>query len=166
MKKLFAITLLLLTGLTASAQGTWSTGMNEADELKGEKGGPYYCYDLEGMGSFVLWDWEDWSFKILTEKGTFDVWYDKAKIRHYILFTMGLYTEEGKLVEKFDDALEADHIEMKSAWMNKKWTHYIYDRKKIKKMFRALKSGNGYVRIVCKRRGQPDFDLKITPYNL
>jgi hypothetical protein len=50
MKKLFAITLLLLTGLTASAQGTWSTGMNEADELKGEKGGPYYCYDLEGMG--------------------------------------------------------------------------------------------------------------------
>ena len=43
MKKLFALTLLLLTGLTASAQGTWSTGMNEADELEGEKGGPYYC---------------------------------------------------------------------------------------------------------------------------
>ena len=35
MKKLFAITLLLLTGLTASAQGQWTTVKVEADELKG-----------------------------------------------------------------------------------------------------------------------------------
>ena len=60
MKKLFAIAFLLFAVLTASAQGTWSTGMNEADELKGLLGGPYYRYDVEGMGSFILWDWEDW----------------------------------------------------------------------------------------------------------
>ena len=62
MKKLFAIAFLLFAVLTASAQGTWSTGMNEADELKGLLGGPYYRYDVEGMGSFILWDWEDWKF--------------------------------------------------------------------------------------------------------
>ena len=165
MKKIILF-VMLLAAMNASAQGKWTTGFNEADELKGQEGGPFFRYDLEGMGSLILWNWEDWGFKILTENGTFDVWYNEANTHHFVRFTMGLYTLDGKLKEKFDDVLEADHIEMKSAWMNKKWTHYIYDRKKIKKMFRALRSGDGYVRIVCKRRGAPDFDLKITPYNL
>ena len=33
-------------------------------------------------------------------------------------------------------------------------------------MLRALKSGEGYVRVVCARKGAEDFDIKITPYNL
>ena len=137
MKKLIAIVLLLVSVLTASAQGKWSTGATEADELKGVLGGPYYRYDVEGMGAFILWDWEDWDFKIQTDNGTFDVLPDEEKKSHFILFTMGLYSLEDKLIMKFNDALEADHIDMKSAWMNKKWTHYIYDRKKIKKMFKT-----------------------------
>ena len=35
MKKLLVITLMMLSGIAATAQGVWSTGMNEADELKG-----------------------------------------------------------------------------------------------------------------------------------
>ena len=76
MKKLLTIALMLLAGLTVSAQdGTWTTGVNEPDELKGTDGGPYYCYDIEGEGSFVVWNWDDFLFKINTHKGLFDVWY-------------------------------------------------------------------------------------------
>jgi len=47
---LFAITLLLLTGLTASAQGQWTTVKVEADELKGVKGGESYQYSVDSIG--------------------------------------------------------------------------------------------------------------------
>lgn len=32
-------------------------------------------------------------------------------------------------------------------------------------MVKAMQSGDGYVRIVVKRKETPDFDLKITPYS-
>lgn len=164
MKKLFTIAMFLLAGLTVSAQkGTWTTGYNEADELKGLEGGPYYLYEQEGMGSFVLWDWNDWAFKITTDNGTFDLWHNDYGL-YWVNFTIGLYDKDGNLVTKFSDQLEADHIKGKTAWMNKKWVHYIYNKNKLKKMFKALKSGNGYVRIFCKRRNAEDFDLKIMPY--
>jgi len=73
MKKLFTIVLMLIAGLTVCAQGTWSTGTIEADDLKDEKGGVFYRYDLEGIGSLILRDWEGWEFKIITESGQFDV---------------------------------------------------------------------------------------------
>ena len=62
--------------------------------------------------------------------------------------------------------MTVDHNNKQSAWINKKWTHYFYNKNKIKKAFRALKEGKGYVRIVCARKSAQDFDLKITPYNL
>ena len=48
MKKLVTTALMLLVVLTANAQGSWSTGMREGDELKGDNGGPYYRYEVEG----------------------------------------------------------------------------------------------------------------------
>ena len=56
MKKLFAITLLLLTGLTASAQGQWVTVKVEADELKGIKGGESYQYSVDSIGYIEIAD--------------------------------------------------------------------------------------------------------------
>lgn len=178
MKKLLTIALLLV-GMTASAQkdstttaivqvaqeGMWSTGMNEADELKGIKASPYYCYDMEGMGSFILWNFDDWNFKIITEKGMFDVWHNKYG-NYYVKVIMGLYTLDGKLIEKFDNTIQADHTDGKSAWINKNWLYYPSHRKKLRKMMRALKSGDGYIRIVCPRKGMPDFDMKVTKYVL
>ena len=54
MRKLLAIALWLLC-MTAGAQesGIWSSGMNEADELKGSVAGPWYRYDVDGVGSFI-----------------------------------------------------------------------------------------------------------------
>lgn len=178
MKKLLTIALLLV-GITANAQkdstttaivqvaqeGMWSTGMNEADELKGTKAGPYYRYDMEGMGSFILWNFDDWNFKIITEKGMFDVWHNNYG-NYYVKVIMGLYTLDGKLIEKFDNTIQADHTDGKSAWINKNWLYFPSHRKKLRKMMRTLKSGDGYIRIVCPRKGMPDFDMKVTKYVL
>jgi hypothetical protein len=163
MNKLLTIALMLLIELTANAQGTWSTGIREADELKGDNGGPYYRYEVKGDGGLVLWDWDDWEFKIFTTKGGFDVWYYEKSGFRYIRITMGLYTLDGKLTDKRDIELAADHTH-KEAWINKKGMYYPATRKMIKKMLKALKSGDGYVRIICAREGTTDFDLKITPY--
>ncbi len=92
MKKLLTIGMLLLAGLTAKAQGVWSTGVIEGDALKGTPTRTYYQYDVEGMGSFILFDWEDWYFHIFTDKGTFDVQYSSS-VGHHISFSMGLYTK-------------------------------------------------------------------------
>ena len=111
MKKLLTIVLLLVTGLTASAQGKWSTGTIEADDLKDEKGGVFYRYDLEGVGSIILRDWNDWEFKIITESGQFDSFEMNDEISHGIFYTFGYYTDDNKLEFKFkDDRLEVDHI--------------------------------------------------------
>ena len=166
MKKLLTIALLMLAGLTASAQeGTWSTGMNEADELKGTLGGPYYRYDVEGIGSFILWDWEDWNFKIITDKGKFEDTFAPNTGNYYVMISMGLYTPDGHLTDIFENSL-AIHRDGKSAWINKNWMYKTSHKKMIKKMFHALKSGEGYVRIVCKRKDMSDFDLKITKYDI
>jgi hypothetical protein len=163
MKKLLTIALMLLVELTANAQGTWSKGMLEGDELKGTTDGPYYLYEVEGMGSFVVWDFDDWAFKINSENGVFDVWHNNQG-SHYIYVTLGLYTLDGKLTEKWEGTIKADHVALKMAWINKNAIYYPSTRKKLKKMFRALKSGEGYVRIISKRRNVEDFDLKVMPY--
>lgn len=165
MKKLLVFTLMMLSGMTVKAQGVWSTGMNEADELKGLLGGPYYRYDVEGIGSFILWDWEDWKFRIITDKGKFEE-HISSSGNWYVSISMGLYSPDGKLTEKFENSIESDHSSPNTATINKNWMYFPNHRKKIKKMIRALKSGEGYVRIVCKRKDMSDFDLKITKYDI
>lgn len=89
--------------------------------------------------------------------------YGIIKIVDSVIITMGLYTLDGKLTDKRDIELAADHTQ-KEAWINKKGIYYPATRKMIKKMLRTLKSGEGYVRIICARKGATDFDLKIMPY--
>lgn len=164
MKKIITLFVILLVGMTAFAQGTWTTGMLEADELTGNGGGPFYHYEVEGDGGFVLWDWNKADFKIFTSRGEFDVWYFTNSGYRYTTITLGLYTLDGKLKSKLVQRMEADHTH-KKAWINMNDLD-IPRRNKIKKMLKALKSGEGYVRIVCARKGTDDFDLKIMPYNL
>ena len=164
MKKLFTIAMLLLAGLIANAQeGKWTTGINDADELKGQTGGPYYLYEVKGIGSFVVWDWDDWVFKINSDNGYYDVWYYQSNGFRYMRVTIGLYTMDNKLVESRDVELAAD-VSQRSGWINRNGMYYPATRKKLRKMIRALKSGEGYVRVVCSRKGAPEFDLKIMPY--
>lgn len=164
MKKLLTIAL-LFAGLTASAQGVWITGVTEPDNLKGIPERTYYQYDVEGVGSFILFDWDDWTFHIFTDKGTFDV---RPENSGSLPILMGLYTPDGQLIEKLETTIAANYTTRTSAWVNKEWWYLHNPKKKIKRMLQALKTGEGYVRIVCKRQGviNQDFDLTITKYDI
>ena len=47
MKKLLTIALMLLAGLTASAQGVWKVSHREADPMKGQEAKDVYVYELQ-----------------------------------------------------------------------------------------------------------------------
>lgn len=186
MKKLLTITLMLLAELTAGAQGTWSTVEVPADELKGEKGGTHYKYSVEGVGEIEIYDWNDCLVRVGTYEGSFD--YKEITSRKVMNYSMGggvstqsepyatprlsstvligKYDNNGKLKDKSEEGWEVDSNQnYQNVMVNKKWFFYPQSCRKIKKLVKAMQSGDGYVRIVIKRKEMPDFDLKITPYS-
>lgn len=181
MKKLFVFTMLVLVSMTASAQGTWTTIEKPADELKGEKGGTHYKYTVEGVRAVEIYDWDDWLFKITTFDGGFDynvittrqVYNADLSIRTEPLSTprykcnvlIGLYDSNDALKEKLDLSMEVDQNQKcQNLTVNKSWFAYPQTGKKVKKLFKAMQDGKGYLRIVAKRKEMPDFDIKITAY--
>lgn len=180
------IMLLLLVAVTAGAQGTWSKIEVPADELKGEKGGTHYKYSVEGVGEVEIYDWNDCLVRVGTYEGSFD--YQEIKSRRVMNYSMGggvstqsvpyatprlsstvligQYDSNGKLKEKSEEGWEVDsNLNYQNVTVNKKWFFYPQSCRKIKKLVKAMQSGDGYVRIVIKRKEMPDFDLKIMPYN-
>lgn len=167
MRKILTMALLLI-GLSVSAQGLWSVGTNKADELTGTKAGSYYRYTVEGMGSIIIWDWSDWVFRLVSYNGGFNTWEIKGHYRtvYYTTMLIGIYDSSGALVEKFKDDIEVDYNQYgKYATINRDWPYSPGKRRKLKKAIRAMKNEGGFVRIVCERRGKPDFDLTITPFD-
>lgn len=132
----------------------------EADELKGTKGGKLCVYSYEGVGSFVVWDWYDPQIRIVSESGIFNI-----NSGGWLETLVGFYDNNGKMIDKFN------------LWLSREdGSGYSYARtvnkglippgqkKKVNKIFKALHSGSGYVRIVAPRYDAIDFDLKIPPY--
>ena len=169
MKKLFAITMLLLTGLTSSAQGLWTTVKVEADELKGVKGGESYQYSVDSVGSIEITDWKKDRIIITTSVGEFE--YSKHEVVNKVTsmnkvvyvskVLIGLYTDKGSLQEKLDGESYFDGENPKSLLVvGRTFTQ----TRQIKRMLKAVQSGEGYLRVVCKRKDMSDFDIKTTPY--
>ena len=181
MRKLFSITIFVLAFMTASAQGTWTTIETPADELKGEKGGTHYKYSVEGLGEIEIYDWNDWLFRVTTYDGGFDfdeiktkqVYNSDLSVRTVPLSTpkykcdvlMGLYDNNDALKEKLELEMEVDQNQKcQNLTINKNWYFYPQTGRKVKKLFKAMREGKGYLRIVAKRKEMPDFDIKITQY--
>lgn len=170
MKKLFAITLLLLTGLTASAQGQWVTVKVEADELKGIKGGESYLYSVDSIGYIEIADWKKDRIIITTNVGEFE--YSKREVANPVTHMnkivyvskvlIGLYNTEGILQEKLDGESYFDEEgESKSLLIvGRTFTQ----ARLMKRMLKAIQSEGGSLRVVCKRKNMPDFDIKTTSY--
>lgn len=171
----------MLTLGVANAQGTWSTVETSADELKGEKGGTHYKYSVEGVGDVEIYDWNDWLFKITTYDGGFDyneiktrqVYNADLSIRTEPLSTprykcdvlIGLYDSNDVLKDKIELAMEVDqHQKCQNLTVNKSWFAYPQTGRKVKKLLKAMREGKGNLRIVAKRKGMSDFDIKITQY--
>lgn len=167
MKKLLSI-ILLLVGLTASAQGTWTEHKTDGDELKEIPAGVYAKYTVDTLGYVIIRNFDDWNFEIETFEGSFCGDFTTSsggwKVP-YIEVRMGLYDANGKLIDKTFKNIEADYNNnFRSAHTSEHWITMPQERAKFKKMIKGMYDGDGYVRILVKRMNMPDWDMKITPY--
>ena len=161
MKKIFAIALLLLAGLTVSAQG-WTTADYAGDELKGTAPYTAYQYSDPKMGSYVSWGWEDPDFRLITNSGIFHkqlcyAWYGQF---YAFKVLVGIYNSKGELQEKFFLFMESEAASIQDKIH---LSSLKSERKKAKKIIKALTKDKGLVRFVCARYNQADFDLYV-PY--
>ena len=163
---------MILTGFTASAQGTWSVVKVETDELKGVKGGESYQYSVEGVGTIEIADWKKDRIIVTTYDGEFE--YSKNEVKNSVTnisktvyvskVLIGLYNSDGALQDKIDGESYFDDDENPKSLLVVGRT--FTQTRQIKKMLKAIQTGSGYLRVVCKRKGAPDFDIRTTPYNL
>ena len=163
MKKLMTIALLLLAELAASAQGKWSCYDFQADELKGHEAYTGYEYEVPGVGSYVSWGWNNPDFRLITEKGIFaesicHEWYGSFRACRVLV---GIYNASGELKEKF-------YVQMyreSSGLGDKIHLSAMKKQQKLgKKIAKAISDGDGFVRFVCARSSQNDFDLTVPHY--
>lgn len=161
MKKLLAIALLLLTGLTAFAQGEWETVSREADPLKGVTAKTVCVFTDENVGTLYVWDWDKAIFRLITGEGMFrSVMMMGSKI---IPVRVGLYDDDGNLEEMFDFTMYPVDNRMGNEISTA--DSYLKGRKKLRSAMSRLRTGRGYVRFLVQRQNMSDFDLKVLPYS-
>ena len=160
MKKIFFIIAFLLFIIKTNAQGQWISKTVATDELLGEKGGKTCIYHDPDMGTLVVWDWNDPQFRIISKEHIFNI-----NSGGWIKTLIGIYDDRGNLTEKIE------------LWLTSESSRdYTYARtissgmippgqkKKVRKLFKALQNSSGYVRIVAQRYNDTSFDLKVIPY--
>lgn len=168
MKKILTIAM-LLAGLTANAQGKWNNVKVEAEELKGVKGGESYQYSVDDIGTIEITDWKKDKIIITTNDGEFE--YSKHEVKNSVTnmsktvyvskVLIGLYNNDGALQDKLDGESYFDGESPKSLLIvGRTFTQ----TRQLKRMIKAVQTGDCCLRIVCKRKDMSDFDIKTTPY--
>lgn len=167
MKKVITLLMMLVAGMTASAQGEWATYHIEGDELKGIQEKDMMAYTVPGVGSFAISDFNEYQFALVCDDGLFNTYYDRVAGTNGLLINVGIYDESDHLVEKFNMWLDLrDNTSHKIVKTRNAGTmsNPIGQKGKVKKIFKALQEPSGYVRIVAERYNYTDFDIKISPY--
>ena len=160
MKKYLLSLVMLMITFTVSAQGAWTTSKEEADELKGTKGGTVCIFSETGVGSFVVWDWNEPQIRLVSDSGIFNI-----NNGGWLEILVGFYDDNGKMADKMNLWLcKEDGSGYSYARTVNKGIIPPGQKKKVNKIFKALSDGTGYVRILAPRYNTTDFDLKITPY--
>jgi len=171
MKKLlltFVFAFSCTLGMMAQTEGKWHVSQVEPDELKGDPGGSRYVYEVENMGRFTVWDWDEYQF-MLSSLHPFATEHVSDMVASYDgeLVLVGIYDENGKMTEKFKMWLD---LVRDSGYKNLRtrnagsMSNPVGQKKKVRKIFEALRSGVGYVRIVAPRYDNSDFDIKILAF--
>ena len=169
MKKLFLILLLLPT--LVMAQGKWEKVIVPADELKGEEGGTVYSYNVEGVGSLIIWDWSYFQFRLVSDTSQFNIKTGYLQFSHSyyagVTALIGIYDENDEMVDKIELWLDCEDNHGNRFVRTRDlggMLNPVGQKGKVKKLFKALQSNSGYVRIVAERFNTTDFDIKISPY--
>ena len=172
MKRIVSITIALTMAIAMSAQveGKWLKQESEADELKGSTGGSYYTYVVPVIGAFVIFGFDTYQYFLLSEKKQFNI--DAGYSRYGgayagISVLVGIYDENDKLTDKF--TMWLDRVDNKGNMIVRTrnaggMANPVGQKGKVKKIFKALQSDTGYVRIVAQLFQSADFDINIPPY--
>ena len=168
MKKVLFL-LLMCAAMTMQAQGIWETTMNEADELKGQESGEVMVYTIPHVGSFIIWGWDKYQFRLVSDESPFNTHVASGMSIQVtgLNVLVGIYDDNDKLAEKFkmwldlEDNTSHKFIRTRDAGT---MSNPVGQKGKVKKIFKVLQSSSGYVRIVAERYNTTDFDIKITPY--
>lgn len=155
-------------GMMAQTEGKWQVLQVEPDELKGAPGGSRYVYEMENMGQFIVWDWNEYQFMIsslhpfATERVS-----GMVSVSNGELVLVGIYDADGKMTEKFklwlDLVKDSGYKDLRTRNAGS-MSNPVGQKKKVRKIFEALRSGVGYVRIVAPRYDNSDFDIKIPAF--
>lgn len=175
-KVLFTFTMMLATQFAYSQAienlGLWERTKTEADELKGQEASDVLMYTVAGMGNFICWGFEEFQFRLVSSEAQFDI--DAGYGRYVgsyagVTINVGIYTKDGKLVEKFTMWLDREDNRANRFLRTRNagsMTNPVGQKGKVKKIFNALKSGSDQkVRIVAPRYNTTDFDITLTPVN-
>ena len=172
MKRIVTITIALMMAIAMSAQGEgeWQKHESKADELRGSSGGTYYSYIVPGLGGFMIYGFDTYQYFLISDSGQFniDAGYSQfAGSYAGVTVLVGIYDDGGQLKEKFKMWL--DRVDNKGNCIVRtrdagSMSNPVGQKGKVKKIFKALQSGGGYVRIIAERFQRTDFDLKIPPY--
>jgi len=161
MKKIFAIALMAVLCMTASAQGRWNVSHREADPLINQDARDVFIYDSPGVGSVVVWDWKKPNFRLITDNGFF---HQKTVtgVGPCVPVFVGFYDNQGNMKSKFTLIMfiEDNH----GFKFISTGGYYMGGRGNIRKAMKQMKSGDGYLRIVADLYDRPKFDIKITPF--
>lgn len=168
MKRILTIIMVVLC-VTAYAQGNWITVKVEADELRGIEGGESYLYSVDSIGTIKITDWKKDRITITTNEGVFAYTKNQvnnpvtnmSKVVYVSKVLIGLYDTKGVLQEKLEGESYFDDDSPKSLLVVGRT---FSQSRQIKRMLKAVQSGGGCLRIVCKRKDMPDFDIKTTLY--
>ena len=172
MKRIVSITIALMMAIAMSAQveGKWLKQESEADELRGSRGGTYYSYIVPGLGGFMIYGFDTYQYFLISDSGQFNI--DAGYSRYGgayagISVLVGIYDENDKLTDKF--TMWLDRVDNKGNCIVRTrdaggMMNPVGQKGKVKKIFKALQSDSGYVRIVAERFQRTDFDIKIPPY--
>ena len=162
--------LMMSVSLTTTAQGEWEKTVIEGDPLKGTETTSVYIYTVPDMGSFVLWNWDTYQFRLVSDVSQFNIESGYGRyIGSYsgIKIHVGIYDDNDKLLEKFDMWLDKESnrgnqfVKTRNAGG---MSNPVGQKGKVKKIFKVLQGNNGYVRILTERYNSTDFDIKITPF--
>ena len=168
-KKIVILMALTMTVLSMFAEGgKWTVSVHEADELTGTEAGAVYIYDVEGMGSMVIWDWEKPQFRLVGER-QFDMTSYHSSSCYYtgLNVNVGIYSANGTLEEKFTMWLDAERSKANRFIKTRDaggMFNPIGQKKHVKKIFAAMRDPGKYVRFVCDRYNATHFDLTVTPF--
>ena len=172
MKRIVSITIALMMAIAMSAQGEglWEKHESKADELRGSSGGTYYSYIVPGLGGFMIYGFDTYQYFLISDSGQFNI--DAGYSRYGgdyagISVLVGIYDENDKLSDKF--TMWLDRVDNKGNCIVRTrdaggMGNPVGQKGKVKKIFKALQSDTGYVRIVAQLFQSADFDIKIPPY--